>query len=181
MKIVKNKHHKIVIIVIILLVSIVAAAVIFYFDRSQKPTDQQPTTTSGSKTNKLNDVNLSPPTNAEVTEGKNIKSNSVGSSDSGQSNSSLVVSLQAIQKGNQVTFDTLIQSVSNDGTCVLSITSGNQTIEKTAGTFANPNSSSCKGFSVLASELPSGTWNATLTVTIGTSSGVGKYNIQVTS
>ncbi|MEI6228476.1 MAG: hypothetical protein WCP11_00390 [Candidatus Saccharibacteria bacterium] len=61
-------------------------------------------------------------------------------------------------------------AISNEGTCNLTMTSGNIVVTKSANTYALPSSSTCKGFDINRNELPAGNWQITLTVTIGSES-----------
>jgi len=183
MKIIKNKNYKKMIVVIIAAVMVLAAGLVGYnYIRASHSTPPSSSNDNSSSDKKINDINLAPPTTGETTAGEVIKKNSIDSQSTATGdNSAVSVTVQGLKKDTQVVFDTLIQAVSNDGQCSLSITSGGQTVVKTTGIFANPSSSSCKGFSVSTSELPKGTWTATLTVTIGSRTGTSKVDISVES
>ena len=131
-------------------------------------------------------INLDKPTTDEINAGQETKKNTVDNTnkaniDNNTSGGSqtIIVNLNAIQNNNQVIFDTLIQTTLSTGQCTLTITSGSQTIIKTADIFANPSSSSCKGFAISTSELPKGTWTASLNVVIGSNTGTDSINISV--
>ena len=52
-----------------------------------------------------------------------------------------------------------------DGNCVLTATNGSKTTQKEAAIIYQPEFSSCAGFSILISELGTGPWRISLTVT----------------
>lgn len=70
--------------------------------------------------------------------------------------------------------------VSGSGTCGLTLTNANDTITKTSATYALPSSSTCQGFDVNRSELSPGTWNISLTVTVGseTANATGEVTLE---
>lgn len=55
-----------------------------------------------------------------------------------------------------------ISTVTNAGTCTLSLTKDGKTVTKTASVQAMASSSTCKGFDIPVSELSQGSWNLTL-------------------
>jgi cytoskeletal protein RodZ len=55
----------------------------------------------------------------------------------------------------------------NSGTCELSITNGSQKVVKNADIIYQPEFSTCAGFSILKSELSTGSWNISLKVVEG--------------
>lgn len=63
-----------------------------------------------------------------------------------------------------IVISTQLKNVS-DGTCDLTITSGSKTYTQTATVLYQASFSTCTGFSVPTSSLPTGTWQILLTVT----------------
>lgn len=60
-----------------------------------------------------------------------------------------------------------IDGIYNTGSCTLTLEKNSTVITKESGVQPLPNESTCKGFDIPVSELPSGTWSTTLEVTIG--------------
>lgn len=170
MKIVRQKNNNKILIVVVATIALIAISLLaIYFIRLNP-----------SNTSNKDSTNLNTPTNNEIKAGQDIKKNAVDNSNKSDSNKQTVlVSLNGIQNNEQVIFDTLLQTISNEGQCTLIVTSGGQTVTKTATIFANPSSSSCRGFAVPISELPKGTWTATLNAVIGSISGTDSINIDV--
>lgn len=156
---------------VLLLVSILLIAGIFYgvFARF---TGNWPFTTPPSNKTNGQDINYSPPTNDQKTEGERIKERSVD-----QSNNETATPPTANQKKNtpititaanqnngkfQVRF--LIQSL-DEGTCVLRLTKDSDSVTKTSPTQALPSSTTCQGFDIPLTELSRGEWVYTMTFT----------------
>jgi len=177
MKIPSNNKYltKKIVISILLLLAVfgLIAAVMFIMHINPFTTNKNMTTLENSS------INFDSPTDEEIEAGTIIKKDSLENTDKSDTNQEITVSLEAIQNGDKVVFSTLIQAISNNGNCSLTITSNNETVTETSDVFANPSSSSCKGFSVETSRLPKGLWVATLTVNIGSSKGVNTTNINI--
>lgn len=70
----------------------------------------------------------------------------------------------ANQDTSRLRVRTLIQTVTSDGTCTLTMQGpGGKTYSATAGVQALPSTSTCKGFDVPLSQLASGSWTIKLT------------------
>jgi len=68
------------------------------------------------------------------------------------------------ESGATLSIRTDINTLTNSGTCTLTLTKpGSQTITKTADVQAFASSSTCKGFDLPTSGLERGTWTATIT------------------
>lgn len=173
----KTRNKKVIVSTFVIVLLFIGVAVVYFLMTSRSQTT---TTNNGS------DVNLSEPSADELKEGQRIKQNTVDQdektsqpNETAPETQTVSVSLNSIQNGNQVIFDTVIQQVFTEGQCSLTITAGGQKIEKTASTFSGPSTSSCRGFSVATSELPAGTWRATLQVTSGNYSGSANSQVEV--
>ena len=75
------------------------------------------------------------------------------------------------QVEGQVQIRTLIDAVSSDGNCTLTLTKSGTTVTKQSGIQAGPNTSTCMGFNIPVSELSPGTWTVSANVVIGTQKG----------
>ena len=74
----------------------------------------------------------------------------------------------------------IINEVLSTGICTLTATrSGYTTVEYTADIQASANSTTCKGFDVPLSQLQSGVWRLTLSVTTGDETGVVEQDVTI--
>ncbi len=174
----KKTRKKMILLSLLAIVLLLSAGLLVYCLVIVK--HQAPATNNGSE------INLNEPSIDELEEGQRIKQNTVDQDEDTQqpedtsSAAQIVsVSLNGIQNGSQVVFDTLIQQVLSEGQCSLTITSGGQTVRKTATIFPGPSTSSCRGFAVGVSELPTGKWHATLQITSGNYAGSAKSEVEV--
>lgn len=72
-----------------------------------------------------------------------------------------------------------INTITNDGTCTLTMTKDGKTITKTAGVQGTPSATTCKGFDIPVSELSQGQWNAVITFENSTLKGTGSSPVKV--
>lgn len=81
--------------------------------------------------------------------------------------------------GDNLVIRTSINQYLSTGTCALSITNGSRTITRTSNIIANPSSSACEGFDIPTSEVGSGSWDISVTLSSGDRSGTltGKVSI----
>lgn len=83
------------------------------------------------------------------------------------------------QVDGQVLVRNLIDTVSNSGTCTLTLTKGASTVVKQSDIQAGPSSSTCKGFNVPTSELSVGVWQVNVSVAIGSQRSSASKTITV--
>ena len=138
---------------------------------------------SKNTTSDNNKINYGPATSEQQKSGTQTKSDSVNnnsdpakpttnSSDTppaptpvpDSSKKSVLVAITAAnQSGANFQIRTQINTVSDTGTCMLTLTkTGQPTVTKTAGVQAYASISTCKGFDVAVSELSLGTWQASI-------------------
>ena len=154
---------------IVILLAIVAASI--YFFVFQK---------AGQNISNDSAISYDKPTNEQIEAGKNTKENSINPSDSSKPNSSGsdqatspvpqdsgkskvdATLISANQNGSvlQLRFD--IGTVTNSGTCTLTLKKGSSIVTKTASVQALAGSTTCKGFDIMTSELSAGTWDVLL-------------------
>jgi hypothetical protein len=72
----------------------------------------------------------------------------------------------ANQNGNVLQIRTLIEAVSSDGTCKLTLSKDEVSHTYNAGTQAQASASTCKGFDVPVSDLSAGTWKISIDINI---------------
>ncbi|NCQ54256.1 hypothetical protein COV88_00385 [Candidatus Saccharibacteria bacterium CG11_big_fil_rev_8_21_14_0_20_41_19] len=75
------------------------------------------------------------------------------------------------QSTEQIQIRSLIEAVSNSGSCTLTMVKDGVTVTKTSGIQAGPTTSTCEGFNISIGELSPGDWQTTLSVEIGTRKG----------
>lgn len=82
-----------------------------------------------------------------------------------KSNETVTANITAAnQYDNTLQIRTLIEAVSAEGECKLTLSKGNQIISHTAGIHPLAHSSSCKGFDIPTDELSPGQWNITIDI-----------------
>lgn len=170
----KTKKYFLIILFIVLFIISGLATYIFAFngslfgwpERTSDSTDQ---------------IDYNKPTNEQIQAGNDIKKEQIennskpssGSntdqsastplpSPSGQKTSISMTITAANQNDTSFQIRSLISTVTNDGTCTLTLTQGTKTITKTAGVQAAANSSTCKGFDIPLGELSVGSWQAAI-------------------
>lgn len=165
---------------IVVLASIIVAAGIYSavaFGYSLFPFNSDSNNTNPTGQNTTDGINYNSPTKDQKDAGVNTKestatnSNSTPSTSSGD-NETLQVTISALDQDSSVLrVRSLINKISNDGVCTLTLVKGNSNIIKTSDTQALPSESTCKGFDVPLSELSTGNWTIGLDVKIGTATG----------
>ena len=119
-------------------------------------------------------VDYKTPTSDQSTGGTSIKQQAADNQAASptQSNTSIPVTITSVQPGPVVYIRANIGIVSSTGTCDLSMTGpGGKTYKATAGIQAMASSSTCKGFNIPMSDLASGSWKITVSVTDGSATG----------
>jgi len=122
-----------------------------------------------------------PPTDEQIEDGENIKRDSIENEDDeqAQTTSLRITSSGQNQAGGTVTVRTLIQRITNQGTCTLTMTNGGQTVTRTAPVQALPNGSTCQGFDVPFSALSAGTWDTNVEYRNGDDNAADTVSIEV--
>ncbi len=176
MKIASRKHTKKYIIIALIAIVIIIAALATYVFAFKGSILGWPHRDTGN-----NSVNYDKPTDEQVQSGKDIKQESVNKESKPSSNSNTdtpanqgtpdqttgktAVSMTitaANQNSGVFQLRSFISTVTNSGTCTLTLTQGSKVVTKTAGVQAAASTSACKGFDVPVSELGAGVWQATL-------------------
>lgn len=182
------KTHKSVmkyLIGVIGIIALIIAGGLYYMHHFQvglfAPAHQK----SSPTTQKQAPINYQKPTSDQQSAGTAIKKGVVdqngNSSSSSTSNSNTVaMDITGVNKDATTLYvRAVIQTLSSDGTCTLTMT-GPGKYSATAGVQAMASSSTCKGFNVPLSSLPSGTWKVTITFTDGSQTGTAsRENVQV--
>lgn len=192
MKIHKNTRRLPLVLLLALVVSGVGIAGYFLYFKEGAPFNAASTTDKPS-------INYDTPSDGQVAAGNDAKKDAVNSSDTDNSADdpkqpsdppSTESSLgKTAPLGHSITVrevnnSTLyvrneIEGVYSSGTCVLILTKNGRTITKKSGVQALAQVSTCRGFNVPTSELSQGTWNITLTVTIGNKKSTSKGSVNI--
>jgi len=113
-------------------------------------------------------INNSPPSDEQIKDGVNTKTNSQNNS----IDTNLKVNLTSInQTDSKIQIRAMVNAISSQGGCELQLTKDNQTITKTVTLQALPSTSTCMGFDISKTELAAGEWKIKLTITIGSKTG----------
>lgn len=177
----RSKKPLVIILVCALVAAALAAAYFLYFHHSDNASRD---TTNGTNYNK--------PTNDQIKAGNDAKKQTVENNQTSTTNpktnqstpsgpaSTLQTQITAASVQNGTLYiRNSISGIYNDGTCSLTLTHGDQTIDRSAGVQALPQSSTCKGFNITTAGMASGIWNINLTVTINgqSATATGKVTI----
>jgi len=165
MKIKKSLAFKKIVLLFILLALVVGSTVLALY-YTQKSDDAAPGNDSAAVNG---EPKFSPSTKGDVdTTAKQPGSTPVPKptpppQEGGESTVSMEITA-ANQNDSSVAIRTLIKTITSQGVCKLTIeaTDSGKTYRSSADVQALPSSTTCKGFSVLTSELGSGEWNITV-------------------
>ncbi|QQG50898.1 MAG: hypothetical protein HZB75_00090 [Candidatus Saccharibacteria bacterium] len=80
---------------------------------------------------------------------------------------------------NEIKISSLIESITNTGTCKISLKKSGVVVTRSSGIQALPNASTCKGFTIPRTELPDGVWTITLSVTINNKTGTATKEYEI--
>ena len=89
-----------------------------------------------------------------------------------------VINYAGVTNGTLMIRTTINQTLSS-GTCQLTLSNGSKTVTRSSNIAQNPSSSTCEGFDLPTSELGSGNWTITITVTSGDRTGELKGNVTI--
>lgn len=188
MKIQSKKMFKkplIIVAAIMALLAVSALTYVYVFNGSTLDWDSHKTSSDDTPL-----TNLDKPTDEQIEAGEEIKRESVekneainenSSDQSGEIGTVSVIITAAEQSSGQLVIRSLIQTVSNEGTCTLTLqkTDGT-TVTKTAGVQASASSSTCKGFDVPVSELSPGEWRITVNYKSESLEGAAGHTVTIT-
>ena len=86
----------------------------------------------------------------------------------------------ANQNGDTLQIRTLVQLVTNDGTCTVTLTKeGSDSVKKSAAIQAATTYSVCQGFNISTSDMAPGTWNIALTFENSSHSGSATGTVDI--
>lgn len=182
---IKNKPSsstkKLVAIILVTLVfAVIVTAVAYMLSRQRTPASNQPSTDQPTTTDT---VNLDPPTTDQQTAADEQKKQSLDNEQSTPPNTSpLSVIISAANENSSTSMlqiRTLIDKITSTGQCTLTLQKSGQTITKTATIQAGPSNSTCQGFDVALSELSSGTWQISVSVSSGDQSGSATSEVTI--
>lgn len=143
---------------------------------SPKTSTSTDTTTANSDT-ATNSPDANPPSNTPTDSPKTPANND---NPAPAPENKLGVTLTSItMANNNVKVKSLIEAITNKGTCTLTLTKGSIIVTKTSGIQALPHSSTCKGFDIPTSELSSGIWHIKLSVVSGSKAGSAGQDYEV--
>jgi len=134
------------------------------------------------------DIDYEAPTPEQVKDGNATKDNNaesnpetqVPSGDSSTKKNVSVLITVSQQTSSTYQIRTILETVTNTGTCMLVLkSSAGTTVSKTTGVQAQSSSSTCEGFDIPLSELSRGVWSYSLTFENTTTTGTATGNITV--
>lgn len=173
------------IIVICILLLLFIAFAIFMLEKTQvvnfykKPIKA---TTNPIDSRPVNNIEYTPSTSTEQSEGNQIKQNLIDQANATQKPSSNIsISLSAANQdtvGGPLVIRSIIGSTS--GTCKLSLTNGALTKTYTSEVINQGTYYSCKGFDIPVSDLDNGQWQLNLKIVNGQSSGEVNQKVEIT-
>lgn len=140
-----------------------------------------------SETNKevkpLNTQNLETPTDEQVRAGNEAKLKTIENDKAGNQNdditSSLPVTVAATVSNRTLYIRSSIDALRITGTCDLSLIRDTSKLNKSVPVQALAQSTTCQGFDIPLSELSSGEWTISLTVTSGDETGSATTKVTI--
>lgn len=156
----KNNSLKAVLILVIILILLTGGAVFALNYHTLTPASKT-TTPHDNNTPKSTDTSNPQPSSSSEGVDKsslNDKSNPTSITPSALKNIDMTISA-ANQTANTYQVRTIINTVTNEGTCNLTMTQGSKIITKTSDIQAGPSNTTCRGFDIAMTELSSGIWN----------------------
>lgn len=122
-----------------------------------------------------------PPTKAQVQAGDNQKQQVLNNDQSTQAKpASVQVAITAAdQNGSTLNIRSLIQYVTDTGSCTLTLTNSQSVVTKTSSIQALANASTCEGFDIPVSQLITGTWHIKIDVVSGELTGTATGSVQI--
>lgn len=180
MKSIKKTNRKKIAIICAVIIALIAVAVGAYLILVKTP--------SQSKQEQV--TNLQPATQSQINAGDTIKQTATenGSKPSAShtdtptptSGSQVDVTITAAnQNGANFSVRALIGELTTSGTCTLTLTKSSTEVTKTSPIQALANSSTCQGFDIPTSQLSSGVWHLTLTVSTSDKTGSAAKDISI--
>lgn len=166
----KNKNTSKIFIVAILIAALLAVGgfwiYLTYFTNDSSSSDATKKSSDISADQEpVNETNLAPAKGGNSNE---TEKNEADNSNSASPNPLSASITSAAQNGGTLQIRTLIEKVTSSGTCTLELSkTGSNTITKNASVQALSSSSTCAGFNIPTSELSSGTWRISITITSG--------------
>lgn len=122
-------------------------------------------------------IDENPPTDEQVDAGNDIKD---GTNNSQQPTDTSLAITSAANDNGKLKIKTLINKVTASGSCSLQLTRGGDIRNyDNVDVQALPSYSTCKGFSVNVSDLPSGTWTATVIFKDGTIESAASREVNI--
>lgn len=173
----KSSKKPLVIIVSILAVAAIVAGWLYYAHHYQTWPFHSESKPESSQTSRK--IDYSPPSDDQTKNGAGVKGQIAdGSKDEGSATqpttpqNTLGVTITSVQPGQTVYVRAMINSVMSSATCTLNMTGPNgKTYSATAPVQPMASSSTCQGFNIPMTNLTSGNWQITVTVTDGASTG----------
>ena len=183
MKINTRKSHKrkaAVIIALIVLLAIGGSAYAYIRFGRITPTSDSSATLPNSPEVTEPTVNLAPPTVDQQAAAEEQKKQSLENTSTSNTSSTLPVTItRANQNSSTLQIGTMIEKVTNTGSCTLTLRKGDQTVSRTSNIQAGPNNSTCQGFDVPITELSTGTWTIKVDVVSGEVSGSASSEVTI--
>ena len=167
----RTRRHPIVTIILLLLVTASALVIVKVFvDRQNAESDQNQTT--------IIEVKPAEKQEEETTEEKVIPIQNEGEDPNQLESLTGNLTTNRVSNGKLILRVNINQYLST-GICNLTLTSGSNTITKTANIVAVASTSTCEGFDVPVSELSSGAWQISINIQSGDKTGTitGEQNI----
>lgn len=191
MRVQKKSHKKALVITIVSLVVVLAVGAGAYalfspFDNPASDNSSEKSTSASKKDTSINSDDSAKKPNStdkdsatlEHEAEKNIQPSYEGNNTNSNEGLTGVINYSGVSDGKLIIRTTINQAISS-GSCQLTLTSGTKTVTRESGIVPNPSSASCEGFDVPTSELGSGNWSITITITDGSRSGELKGSVTI--
>lgn len=159
--VIKQKSKKTLLVALAMILIISILLLVTYLTNRGAQNDN-PTVIQDSKSKDFN----TPATNDEIDDGKITKENSINPPPNNSSGAALTVSANKVESYIQI--HTQIDEITASGSCTLTLSSGSTIIEKGSVEIQPlPEYSTCKGWDIAISDLPTGTWTVKVIYSAG--------------
>lgn len=181
----QSKMRKVVIVCLVAALLLGGTATLYWYNYQQTQKKEALKTPDQRKSKEVNVINKDKPTSDQVAAGEEAKRQAIEAAEAGNSEASaqspLSVTISAAnQNSPMLQVRAFANTITNTGTCELTLTKAGSIVTRSAGTQASASISTCKGFDIPLSELSPGVWELVVTVKSGSQAGTAHKTVEIT-
>lgn len=172
------QSKKIFLVVAIIAIAVIGSTVGLYaINNPGNPPEDQQIVNPDTQPDQTTDEK--PPTDDQSDSGKDIKEDSVDHDETDTGDSVSVSISSATVSDDNLRVRTILEKVTNAGTCTLTLSNDTEKESHDVGTQALSSYSTCKGFDIDVSSFASGTWTIDINFKDGSSQGSASTKIEL--